>query len=160
MLATLLVIAGGIVVAPGQALAAGGCYDEGCNNKYYNTGGASCTDHDRKSNVVSGTGPYSTTAWTLDIHYSQACGAAFVYVHNFTEKYLSQPCSVELYRSSNSGSTWTWVQYAFEEVETPTYNFAYSKMVGDAGATEKVRGRVVCFETMSQNWYSAYATES
>jgi len=158
-LGALLVVGGGVVAIPGVAQAAGGCFDEGCNNKYYNSGGASCTDHRRKSNVVYGNGAYSTTDWSLEIRYSSACGAAFAYLHNFTENFDAEDCGIQFQRSSDSGATWTIVAYAWESVETPTYNFAYTRMVGDAGSRERVRARVVCFLAGDSNAYY-WATET
>jgi hypothetical protein len=78
-----------------------------------------------------------------------------MYLYNFTEK--GYECDVTLFKSSNGGGSWSYV--TTEPVETPVYNFAYTKMVGDAGANDLVRGRISCFHGTNSYSFSPWATE-
>jgi hypothetical protein len=118
---------------------AGGCWNDGCNWLYYNTGGAYCYDAYRKSNVVYST-LGSSTQWWLEIRYSHACGSAYAYVHNLTESGAN--CRVDLWRSQDYGASFQYV--TDEQVESPSYNFAYTTMIGDADANRLVEAQVVC----------------
>jgi hypothetical protein len=137
LVATML-LALNITVAPSNAVAAG-CYDESCNGKYYKTMG--CWDAAPKSNTVSWWPQGSSTRATVQLYYSRACGAAFAYVKNLSER-SGWICDAWLFRSRDNLATWDLAYW--EPVETPSYNFAYTLMVGDAGATEKGVAQATC----------------
>lgn len=127
------------VAKPGVT-AAGGCWDDGCNYRYYNYGGPRCTDARPKSvrSFYSKIG--SSTTWRLDVYYSHACGAGFAYVRNLNETRSTQ-CYVETWFTFNNG--YSWQGHDREPIDAG-YTFAYTTMVGDAGPYDKVRGRVSC----------------
>lgn len=140
-LAALLLVAAALFVTPSAAQAA--CFDKTCDGKYYDEAG--CTDAYRKSPILRGT-LASKTEWWLEIKYSPKCGTAFAYLHNHTEYKGSE------YRTECRAQVWTMNvatddmhSYGYAEpVETPTYNFAYTKMARDYGANIKAFANVVC----------------
>ncbi|MEV4416589.1 hypothetical protein [Catellatospora sp. NPDC049609] len=140
-LATLLLVVAALFAAPSPAQAA--CWNLGCNGYYYDAAG--CTDAYRKSPIQRGT-LGSRTEWWLEIKYSPKCGAAFAYLHNHTEYKGNE------YRTECRAQVWTmnvvteqeYGNYYYEPVETPTYNFAYTKMSGDYGTNIKAFANVVC----------------
>jgi hypothetical protein len=134
---------------------AGGCWNDGCDWKYYNTGGAACYDAYHKSNTIYGTFG-SSTQWSIEIRYSHACGAGYAFVHNLTES--GATCRVDLWRTGDFGSTWSYVTDEF--VETPTYNFAYTTLIGDFDGPRKLRAQVVCAFAGGGSASSDWATES
>src|SRR5205814_8117008 len=134
---------------------AGGCWDDGCNFKYYNSGGAACYDAYHKSNTVYGTFG-SSTQWSVEVRYSHACGAGYAYVHNLTESGAN--CHVDLWRTDDFGASWSFITDEF--VETPTYNFAFTAMIGDYDAPRKLRAQVVCAFNGGGTAFSGWANET
>ena len=136
------------------AAVAGGCWNDGCNYKYYNYGGPSCTDAYLKSPIERAWSG-STTEYWMEVRYSPACGAAFTYVHDITPQ-PGMTCYMRLYRSLNSGNTW---DHLWSERVEPGLNIAYTVMMGDYDWNKRVAGRVYC-RNGSLSYYSQWVKET
>ncbi|GAB4055930.1 hypothetical protein [Catellatospora paridis] len=140
-LATLLLVVAALFATPSSAQAA--CWNYGCNGYYHDQVG--CNDAYRKSPILRGW-LGSQTEWWLEIKYSPSCGAAFAYLHNHTEytgNEFRTECRAQVWTQDiNTGAPYGG--YYTEPVETPVYNFAYTRMSADAGAYAKAYANVVC----------------